>query len=326
MKKILTICIPTYNRCEKVKNTITSVLKIKSEAIDVIVSDNNSQDDTWQEINKFTDPRLKLYKQNKNVGFSQNLLDIVSRAKTSFIFLLSDDDLLESKFIDDLINSNSLNVDSVGLIYGSILKEYNNEYYLKYNNGIYSKGKAISEVALKHPYMSGMLLNKDYIDIDFVRNLIENEKRLLYPQEVMVLTILNNDNDIITLSDICCYQGVPGKSHIVDENAYYYFKERLFLFKQYVRIFDMIFESCEYRRILYSNLAEFASGICFSMSYLIWGNGFFTKVSNKFNYYKSMSDIKGMFLLFNLKLIRCCMIKIIELLKLKSMLKKIMRK
>lgn len=99
-KQILSICIPTYNRATLLKkclNSITRQLKdnrIKN-AIEIIVSDNNSDDNTDQTVKdcQKTYENIRYYKNPINIGADINLFMGASRAKGKYIWFFSDDDL-----------------------------------------------------------------------------------------------------------------------------------------------------------------------------------------------------------------------------------------
>jgi len=52
------IIIPTYNRSEKLKNTITSVLNQTFEDFELLIMDDGSTDDTEDIVNSFNDSRI----------------------------------------------------------------------------------------------------------------------------------------------------------------------------------------------------------------------------------------------------------------------------
>ncbi|QDE30500.1 glycosyltransferase family 2 protein [Shewanella polaris] len=312
MKKLISICIPTYNRCAKVKLAIESALSVKSELIDIIVMDNYSPDNTWSEINKLDDSRLKVFRQGKNIGFCGNLLDVVSKAETDFVFLLSDDDLINPKYVEKIIEEGLLDSCATGIIYGSIFNTHKNKFYSEYSNSLYNRLSGISEVAVKHSYMSGMILNKKYIDMKLLYQLYQCEDKLMYPHEVMVLSILQQNKDIITISDICCYQGVPGFSHIIDETVYYYYTERVYLIKQYIRITNYIYEEGVERDTIKKNIAHLATVILLNSSPLIWGKGH-KKIIHRLKYYIAINSIRKMSFKFNLNIIRVLILKVLNL-------------
>ena len=68
---------------------------------EIIISDNFSNDNSIGVIESFNDPRLKLIKNNYNIGYSGNLTRVTSLAKNDFIIFLPSDDLLKLSALQD---------------------------------------------------------------------------------------------------------------------------------------------------------------------------------------------------------------------------------
>lgn len=96
---LLSICIPTYNRKERIKKIITDLISVDIKEIEIVISDNASNDGTDKLIKEFKDSRIKYYRNQKNVGMDANFLLVIKRARGEFIFLLMDEDKVELKTI-----------------------------------------------------------------------------------------------------------------------------------------------------------------------------------------------------------------------------------
>lgn len=122
----VTIAIPTYNRKDLVLQAIDSALKQTYSSIEVIVADNASDDGTEQAVTGINDPRLRYYRQSKNIGFSANWNFCLSQASGEYFILLSDDDLLEPAAIDHMV-APFLSPDAaeVAFVYGRVMIEDN---------------------------------------------------------------------------------------------------------------------------------------------------------------------------------------------------------
>ena len=95
---ILTIGIPTYNRANQLDNAIRAIyeeLSSLTQRVELLISDNNSTDNTFEVVNKW---RKKLdinYSKNQsNLGFDSNVDLVVKKANSNYILILSDDDIL----------------------------------------------------------------------------------------------------------------------------------------------------------------------------------------------------------------------------------------
>ncbi len=91
---LITILITTYNRSELLKYAIQSVLNQTLKDIEIIILDDASPDDTKSVVESYSDKRITYIRQTRNVGFTQNFKTGIKKAKGTYIFLLSDDDMI----------------------------------------------------------------------------------------------------------------------------------------------------------------------------------------------------------------------------------------
>lgn len=103
----ITTIIPTYRRPQKLDRAIRSVLAQSYRNFEVHVFDNASGDATRDIVNGIAakDSRVKYFCQPKNVGFVRNFSSGMLSARTTFVNLLGDDDLLLPNFFADAMNS-----------------------------------------------------------------------------------------------------------------------------------------------------------------------------------------------------------------------------
>lgn len=97
MNPVLSICIPTYNRKDKVCNLIDSILKL-DENFEICVHIDGSIDGTFETLSNFKDSRLKIT-TSQNKGRHSAILAAVKQANGEFIMIFDDDDSL---FLDGL--------------------------------------------------------------------------------------------------------------------------------------------------------------------------------------------------------------------------------
>ena len=102
---LLSICIPTYNRPEHLRNCLDSISQQNARDFEVCISDNASKSDITKIIKPFKKKFRIKYKRNKrNLGFAMNVLNVSLMAKGKFIWFLGDDDLLNKNSLNYLIN------------------------------------------------------------------------------------------------------------------------------------------------------------------------------------------------------------------------------
>lgn len=100
-KLLLSVCIPTYNRVNSLIELVDSVLKIKRDDIDIVITDNCSTDETESVISAYPDKRVKYYKNESPLPALINTVHSLFNAKGKYALLCNDRDLL---FPDQLIN------------------------------------------------------------------------------------------------------------------------------------------------------------------------------------------------------------------------------
>jgi glycosyltransferase involved in cell wall biosynthesis len=100
---LITIAIPTFNRSSWLKGCILSALDQSYQHIEVLVSDNASTDNTAELLKTFSDPRLRVIRQTKNIGAIPNWNACLAEAGGDFIVFLCDDDKIAPWFLERCI-------------------------------------------------------------------------------------------------------------------------------------------------------------------------------------------------------------------------------
>ena len=102
---ILSIAYATYNRKEIVLKRLNEALKIDfSNEFEVIFIDNDSTDGTYDELQKLnTNNLISIYKNDSNVGFGGNFIEVLKRSKGKYAIWVSDEDAIEVSRIKKLV-------------------------------------------------------------------------------------------------------------------------------------------------------------------------------------------------------------------------------
>ncbi|MCX6732308.1 MAG: glycosyltransferase family 2 protein [Candidatus Roizmanbacteria bacterium] len=93
-KPFFSIIIPTYNRAEVLYFALKSYLQQDFVDFEIVISDNCSTDNTREVVDKFNDKRIKYFKNASNVGFINNVIQGVLKAKGDYIITHGDDDVI----------------------------------------------------------------------------------------------------------------------------------------------------------------------------------------------------------------------------------------
>lgn len=107
MNPLLSICVPTYNRSQKLKTLLSYFFTEKvwtNNQIEVIISNNYSSDDTQKLLNSICYSNTTIFHQKENIGLIGNLLFLQKKAKGKFIWFIGDDDVIKEGTINYVIS------------------------------------------------------------------------------------------------------------------------------------------------------------------------------------------------------------------------------
>lgn len=90
---MISVCIATYNGSLYIKEQLTSILHQIDKKDEIIISDNNSTDNTVQIIESIGDERLKIFINPVKDGFTYNFANALVKAKGDYIFFSDQDDV-----------------------------------------------------------------------------------------------------------------------------------------------------------------------------------------------------------------------------------------
>lgn len=100
---LLTIAIPTYNRKKWLKQALESIMPQLNTKIEVLVSDNASDDGTDHMIEEFF-PMVRYLKNEINRGADYNFLKCYREARGKYVILLGSDEMLTTGALNYLIS------------------------------------------------------------------------------------------------------------------------------------------------------------------------------------------------------------------------------
>lgn len=91
---LVSVCIPTYQGAAYLGQAIDSVLAQTLGDFELLVVDNHSTDGTEELVARYTDPRLRFLRNERNLGAEANWNRCLAEARGTYIKLLPHDDLL----------------------------------------------------------------------------------------------------------------------------------------------------------------------------------------------------------------------------------------
>lgn len=119
----VSIGMPAYNSAKWIGSTIDSILNQSYKNIELIISDNASTDNTQklcEEIAK-KDSRVKYYRNESNIGVSENFNAVFKYATGEYFKWTSSSDLLKETFIEKCLNVLQMREDVVLVCPGTLL-------------------------------------------------------------------------------------------------------------------------------------------------------------------------------------------------------------
>ena len=130
---LVSIMIPTYNRAERLRRAVESALNQNYPRIEILISDNASNDATNSYLRLITDDKVKSFRQRENIGLIGNWNFLLNKANGAYCLMLSDDDELYSDAVKNLMvavlmANNNHHSSNINIILGSskISKDINN--------------------------------------------------------------------------------------------------------------------------------------------------------------------------------------------------------
>ena len=115
---LISVCIPVFNGEQYIRESVESVLAQTEERFELLVVDNCSTDRTAEILTEYDDPRIKAFKNDRNLGLFGNFNRCIELAGGEYIVILPHDDFMLPTFLETF--SRALTSDrKIGLAYSS---------------------------------------------------------------------------------------------------------------------------------------------------------------------------------------------------------------
>lgn len=103
--KQISICIPVYNRYEMLFKSFEQI-KDHPNVGEIIIVDDVSDSDIWDciKIGCIGEKKIKLFRNEKNLGCFANKREAASKAENEYIVLLDSDNVLAMDYIDAIMS------------------------------------------------------------------------------------------------------------------------------------------------------------------------------------------------------------------------------
>lgn len=174
---MITVLTPTFNRPKQLERALESLNNQSYKNLKIIISDNSSNNESSQIVEKFKDLNIYYIKNKKNIGSKKNFLNCLSHVQTNhFVWLMDDDYFVDTDFFLKASNVIKEKPD-IGLIYSG--RQLFNQSTKKIYKKTYTQKRyfnSASEWVIKRNKrlvfnFSGVILKSD----DFFSEIINNE-------------------------------------------------------------------------------------------------------------------------------------------------------
>lgn len=163
-KILVSIVVVNYNGRDLLKLVLDSVNKIKYKNLEIIVVDNNSNDGSIDFIKK-NYPKVKIVKNNENLGYS-GINSAMLYCKGKYILFLNNDIEIDKNCVRELLNVIEKD-EKIGMVAPRLVNYYNKKFKSGgtwvsrafYNGHIHGDG-TVKEI----PYLGVGLIRKKLVD------------------------------------------------------------------------------------------------------------------------------------------------------------------
>lgn len=156
----ISVCIPTYNRCERLQRVLHLLLTSSFPDFEIVVSDDCSPDNTWEMLQGIGDRRVRAARQEKNLGIKPNWNAVVRLATAPLIFRMDDDDYVDADFLGEMVGLFQRHPEILSAYSGYA---YTREYDFSSEFEVIDRGVfAGREVAEGHELIRGYLLHNPF--------------------------------------------------------------------------------------------------------------------------------------------------------------------
>jgi glycosyltransferase involved in cell wall biosynthesis len=170
---IISVTIPTYNRSIHLKNNLEKLVTecngINQNLIEIIVSDNDSTDDTAEVVNEAISKGLNIryIRNEKNIGSDANFAQCFNLATGKYVLIMGDDDQFTTGAISSILKQLEYAKDDYGVVFlKAYAFEHSAELELPHSENkttIYETEDFLQKIGHQLTFISSMLINKSLI-------------------------------------------------------------------------------------------------------------------------------------------------------------------
>ena len=97
---LVSVILPMYNNGGTIRAAVRSILRQTVSDIEVIILDDGSSDDSYAIVDRIQDPRIRLYRNESNLGVSKTRNRGIELMRGSFMAPMDADDICTSRRLE----------------------------------------------------------------------------------------------------------------------------------------------------------------------------------------------------------------------------------
>lgn len=187
-KPLISICIPSYNGGDYFRRTLASIIPYLSEEIELVISDDQSSDGTYEYalLERDKNPQIRVFRNNLNLGMDENFTVVARLAAGKYVWFCGQDDQLGLKVIksvEDTLKSNNISILNINFsqynhdMTTAILDSFFDRASFKKFKSLKSKKLIIFKTPAEYfsvftqppSFLPSIVMLKDYWNSDLVR-------------------------------------------------------------------------------------------------------------------------------------------------------------
>lgn len=115
----VSVCVPTFNRAHYLPQRLESILGQTFGDFELIVLDNASTDGTPDVVARYRDPRVRYYRNDRNLGQIPNINRAIALATGDYVAVCHDDDVYAPAMLQRQVDT-LLRYPRVGLVHTAV--------------------------------------------------------------------------------------------------------------------------------------------------------------------------------------------------------------
>lgn len=296
--KILSICIPTYNRPKVLLNSINHSSINNYSDYEIVITDNSNNDETQDMLKQINDNRIKYFRNPTNLGVVFNILNVLSKAEGVFLLLVSDEDYIDTENLILFLKQVKLKSDSIPNLILTSVRNSNKELLVHYPDKKLKKSfNSFYNLTYKSTEISGIIFRRR--NIEFNRYFDELDKPYngtigYFPHNIIVNDLLRL-GDVITTSKIFVNNWTNEKDLIETYNSkpYYHYENVYRTFKTRIDYILYIDEfTNNQKRLLYVKVL-YQNSLTIESYFQMYNNRKYEKYRNNLELIEDYIEIKS---------------------------------